>query len=409
MFTNIYLSLVKGGNYMQIIDKAKFQLSKGKQSLMNSLKPLKTLGIFILAIGLFTGGYLLGSRAFETGNAARIKGATVYLSGTCTLVETGQDRLPSLQNDQVQIVSVDMDKNTMTGIVILTREEIFCDMNKTSHTALPLLSQWGKVPVQPPTLTAAQVAKKQDQAWKKLDKQTLVISGTCRDINGKEITPNLLREKIDVTSVYQPAQAIDNDDFNLTGIRVNDKQSIICNSKSIKYEIYDAANEKPEQVVEAEIDLTGKVVQIDSKCRPDPKYLKERPIDPKTKKPIGKVPKFYNLLNTPVQVLSYKENDKKQIIYLEGKIVDRNNPDAYGKKILCDSKEEALIVKLIDSNTSLINQKGEDINPTTLPQNLEVVTEGEDAPAKKVEAPKEQSIQEQEKPGVQELLEQLDK
>lgn len=388
---------------MKIIDTIKYQLAKAQQAMGVFLKSLKPLLILAVVLGLFGGGYLLGSRAFETGNASRLKGANVYFSGVCTLVVTGTDRLPALQNDQVQIVSYDLDKNIMNGVITLTREEIMCDLNKTTYTALPLLSKWGELPVKPPTLTAAQIVKKQDASWKRLDKQTLLISGTCRDINGKEISPNLLREKVDVTSVFQPAQIIDDEDFNLTAIRVVDKQSIICNSKSIKYEIYDPSKDTPEMKVDEPVDYTGRIVKVDSKCRPDPKYLKDRPIDPKTKKPIGKVPKFYNLLNTPVQILSYKENDKKQITYLEGKIVDRSEPDAYGRKVICDSREEALVIKLVDASSSLINQKGENINPTELPQNIEVVTEGED-PVEPKPTPKIDENQ-----SVQKLLEELDK
>lgn len=391
---------------MKIIDTIKYQLAKIQQGLVTAIKSLKPLLILAVIAGLFGSGYLLGSRSFETGNASRIKGANVFFSGVCTLVSTGSDRLPALQNDQVQIVSFDLDKNSMTGIITLTREEILCDLNKTSYTALPLLSKWGELPVKPPALTAAQVVKKQDASWKRLDKQTLLISGTCRDINGKEISPNLLREKVDVTSVFQPAQVIDDEDFNLTAIRVLDKQSIICNSKSIKYEIYDPSNDVQEVAVDEAIDYTGRIVKVDSKCRPDPKYLKERPIDPKTKKPMGKVPKFYNLLNTPTQILVYKENDKKQIIYLEGKIVDRSEPDAYGKKVICDAREEALVVKLVDANSTLVNQKGQNINPTELPQNIDIVTEGEDPVVPKQQQPTPKIDENQ---GVQQLLQELDK
>ena len=390
---------------MEIKNQISYQVSKMKEGLLKTLRPFKGLAILTIVVGLFGSGYLLGSRAFETGNATRMSGATVFVTGTCTLKAIDQDRLPSLLNDEVTVTSMDESANTLTGIIVLTREEIVCNLGRATYTALPLLSKIGKLPSQAPALTAAQVVRKLDPEWKKLDKQTLLISGTCRDISGKEISPNLLREKIEITSVYQPAQAVESDEFNLTGIRVSDRQSIICNSKVIKYEIYDPSKDIVEEKPLEKVDYTGKIVQVDSKCKPDPKYLKERPIDPKTKKPIGKIPKFYNLLNTPVQVLKYTTNEKDEILYLEGKIVDRSEPDAYGNKIICDSKEEILRIKYVDSNTSLINKKGQDVNPAEMPKNLEMVTDGED-PVKKVE---DQPVKNMEDSQLQDVLKELDK
>lgn len=367
---------------MSIKDKLKnLNLSNSKERVAASLRSLKKVGIFALATALFVGGFLLGSRYFETGNSANLKGATVTMSGVCTLLATGEERQPSLIEDEVKINSVSDGGKTILATIRKTREEILCDTSKVSFSSLPLLSKWGITPVAPPELTAAVATKRQDPFWKLLEKKTLVISGSCRGPDGKEL-PNFVDEKVEVTSTSHAADSTESDMFTIIGIKRSDSQSIICNSKLISYRLFDPATEPKEVVLkDVPIDYVGKIVTIDSLCVPDPKYLKERKIDPKTKKPIGRIPKTFSLLNTPVQVLDYKMDDKKQIIYLEGKIVDRTEPEAYGKKIICDSKREKLVVKYSESatNTSLINKKGEDIQTNEPPSNLEVISEGEDA------------------------------
>jgi hypothetical protein len=392
---------------MSVLDKIKGvnpkeSLTKG----FNAIKGFLIAGAILVA---FTVGFIAGVKTFETGHLVSVlgyKNTNAIISGVCKFSNSDDDRFPALLDDMVKVNAVDLDKKTISIVVRKTREDLICDLEKISISQIPL----GDKILTPPEITAAVPIKKQDPFWKLFEKKTVVISGTCTNSKG-DVLPNLIDEKVEVVST---SGSQEEGQFVLTGLKRSDRLSIICSSKLITYKIYDASME-PKEVVKEEVpvDFTGSIVLIDSKCMPDPKYLKDRKMDPKTKKLIGRVPKFYNLLNTPVQVLSYKTDESKKITYLEGKIVDQSSSEAYGKKIICDSKVEALVVKYdTDKTNSLINKQGEEVNTRKLISNLEVVSEGDEEvvkPKVQVEDIQQPQPQIDDKQRLNDLIKELDK
>lgn len=379
--------------------KEKLKLSALQEKMKLFVAFIRKIGMLLIILGIFLLGFAIGARMFETGRVQdysnkNLKGVTVYVTGVCLM--NGEVRSPALAEDEVTINAVEDEK--VLGVIRLTRESIECDLNKVSISKLPLFSKWGTTPAQIPALTAAKVETKVDAFYKNFENKILVISGSCKTSDGKDLAP-FIDEKVDVTLADA---AKDNPSvFILSGIKRSDRQAVICNSRAITYRLYDSSRDDRQIVQEKPKDYTGKIVVVDSRCLPDQKYQPELKVDPKTKQLIGKRPKFYNLLNSPVQISSYKVNDKDQLVYLEGKIVDRrpSAKAAFGHKIICDSKVDSLVVKEFDVvETSLIDNEGKELD-NNLPQKTDVEMEGTEIPQQQQTNPNQ---------GLQQLINEID-
>lgn len=379
-----------------------FNMENIKAKVRMFVSFIKKIGLIIVISGVFLLGFAIGARLFETGRIQDLsnkdlKGVTVYVTGVCNM--NGEPRSPALAEDEITINAVEKEK--ILGVIRKTRESIDCDLNKISISKLPLFSKWGTTPATIPELTVGQTQVKTDAYYKNFENQTLVVSGSCKTSDGKDLSP-FIDEKVDVT--LTEASKDNPSVFVLSGIKRSDRLAVICNSRAITYRLYDSARDDKKIVEDLPKDYNGKIVIVDSRCLPDPKYQPELKTDPKTKKLIGKRPKFYNLLNSPVQISAFKLNDKKQLIYLEGKIVDRRESakTAFGHKVICDAKVDNLIVKEFDViETSLIDNEGKELD-NSLPQKTDIEMEGTDIPA-----PKEVKQINKEQ-GLQEIIKQID-
>jgi hypothetical protein len=278
----------------------------------------------ILAFGIFF-GFFFGARLSEVGAleglfGKNLKGATVFLSGPCKV--NGIPRLPALVEDEVKITG--QEEGVLTGVLRKTREVVICDTKITSVDKIPALSNWKKAPAQVPALEAVKVDFKEPE-WKKLVQKTLIVSGSCFAVNGKEIAA-FTDEKVDVTDVKQ---ALDKDqkeevgNFVITGIKKSDKIAIVCKNTAIKYSTYEEHAEKPVEKTEPEKakSFLGERLLITGRCFPDPRT----PIYAGRSKVA-----FYPLVNALVQVneevLDSSGNPKKLVVAVLNKTDENRKP-----------------------------------------------------------------------------------
>lgn len=280
--------------------------------------------------------FILGARLHETGRLAGtmgkdLKGATVKITGSCEV--NGSPRIPALAEDEVKITSVS--GLTLSGVVRKTRELVSCDLNKIAIDKLPLLTGIFKESTAIPELTEALVRAEGVPAYKALEKKTLVMTGACLDREGKPV-PAFIDELVDVTKI----ETVENG-FVLTGIRKNDRQVVVCDSSSIKYEVHAEKKETPlstgiGQVVKDRTTYLGETVLVTGRCFPG-----ELLIDPTKKLPVSS----YNLANTKVKVLK-DEIEAGKVKKILGAVLDTAN---MGKDVYCDQEKSPFFVESYDS------------------------------------------------------------
>lgn len=291
--------------------------------------------------------FVIGARMHEVGYLAGVmgkdlKGATVTLSGSCKV--QGIPRLPALAEDQVKITYVDGEK--LQAVVRQTRELVECRLADVAIDKLPLLANIFKSPMPVPELTVAEV-KKVDPEWKKLAQKTLVMSGSCVDLDGKTL-PAFTDERVDVTSV----EAVEGspETFTLSGIKKSDRQALRCLSSSIKYEEYRPVAQNPLlPSTPSEQSFVNQIIKVTGSCVPDKRTQ------------INKTKKFalYKLANTPVQVLQEEVRNGK-LVRLVGTIMDKTANvtvgtqvlSIFGEQIVCEQATLPFIYSETDEDTN---------------------------------------------------------
>lgn len=201
--------------------------------------------------------FLIGARVHETGLLAGkipgkdLRGATVRLSGSCKV--NGKVRNPALALDQVIITYNDAER--IEGVVRKTREVVDCERPLVAIHTLEIQDLLGKDNQVIPDLALPVAVEQKTPEYKSLEKKTLIMSGSCVDMEGKTLQP-FTDEKVDVTSVIGDK---DNAEvFTLTGIlKINDKipQTIRCLSTAIKYSEYNTVAAKSVEGMDMNRDL----------------------------------------------------------------------------------------------------------------------------------------------------------
>ena len=302
----------------------------------------------IITIVLFIAGLGFGARVHETGYLAgffgkTLKGATVTLSGPCKV--NGISRIPALAEDEVKITGEE--GGIITGVVRKTREIVICEQKSVSIDKLPLLSNLKKSPTEIPELTAMKVEVK-DPEWKKLVQKTLVMSGQCLSVTGKEL-PAFTDEKVDVTNVEaakDQKEGSSEDAFIITGIKKSDKIAITCSSTSVKYALFFEKQEsvaaQPEvQVIEKPHSFIGETILVTSTCFPDPRLPKHK---------VDKKVAFYPLVNSPVQITEENIDANGKLKKIAGAALQ------FGQMIVCDGNKFPLTYKPYDADTMKLQQ-----------------------------------------------------
>lgn len=291
----------------------------------------------ILLFGVVV-GFIFGARVNEVGALEGVlgkdlKGATVYLSGPCKM--NGMPRIPALAEDEVKITG--SEDGVLTGVVRKTREVVVCDMKSTAVDKLPVLSNWKKSPTQIPELQAMKVDVK-DPEWKKLVQKTLIMSGSCFSMTGKEL-PAFTDEKVDVTDVQQSKDDVNG--FVITGIKKVDKIAIVCKNTSVKYSEFLEKNEQPAVVAEPEKSKSflGEKIIVTGKCFPDPR----------TPKYAGQQrAAFYPLVNALVQVNEEVLDSSGKLKKFVGAVLNKTDDNKRAIFAVCDMAKIPFTYKLYD-------------------------------------------------------------
>jgi hypothetical protein len=290
--------------------------------------------------------FLIGARVHETGRLAGhfgkdYKGATVRLSsGSCML--KGKPRQLALVQDQVKITYIDAEK--IQAVILKTREVVDCKTSEAVIDTLALQDLLGKENQAIPELMAQNEVVERVPEYKSLEKKTLIMSGSCVDLNEK-VLPAFTDEKVDVTSVIGDKE--NPEVFTLTGILKRPDvapQPVRCLSTAIKYSEYNTVAAKQIEGMDLNIAETqaksyvGEVLIITGTCFPD-----ERTKINKTKKYA-----FYKLANSKVQVLEHDMTKEGKINRLVGIALD----DQFrGDALYCDKVKFPFTFKEFDEDT----------------------------------------------------------
>jgi hypothetical protein len=311
-------------------------------------------------------GFFMGARMHELGFLAQkfggsLKGATVSISGSCDV--NGRPRLPALAEDEVKITRVySLDgASRIGGVIRKTRELIDCEQSKIAVDTLPLLSKMFSSPVAIPDISPSSLVAK-DPEWKKLDQQTLLVSGVCRNAEGKQQDP-FTDEQVEVTNVEASKSNLDG--FTIKGIKRSDKQAIVCDNTDIRFSFY-VKDKKAAVVAEAPAEPTkpksyiGDTVLVTGICFPDSKI-------PKFKQR-AKVA-FYKLFNSKVKVTAEVLDENGKLKKISGaKAPDESSGMAM---VECDSTRFSLTIEPYDPDmTKLSNPTKATTVPASTPQGL---------------------------------------
>ncbi len=294
----------------------------------------------VVPVFFIIAAFVLGARMHETGYLAGsfkkdLKGATVRISGNCLV--KGKPRMPSLAEDQVKITYIDGEK--IQAVVRQTREMVECKLAEVAIDTLPLLDYvFGKKMEEIPALTAQVEAVASAPEYKKLEKKTLVMSGSCTDLQDK-ILPSFTDEKVDVTAVEGVEGNAER--FVLMGIKKNDQQAIKCLSTAIKYSEYIVKADGVETNSlgnSQNKSYVGETLVITGTCFPD-----ERTKVNKMKKYL-----FYKLANTKIQILEHDLAKDGSINRLVGTVLD---DEFRGDAVYCDKQKFPFIYKEYDEES----------------------------------------------------------
>lgn len=301
--------------------------SKANSGFSMLLVLLKKMIKLLIIIGLPILMLVIGSRLHETGALAgklgkTYKGSTVMMSsGSCKTAD-GEPRIPSLVKDQVVISYID-DK-VVKALIRKTREAIECDVNEVVLDRLSIADLLGQKNEAIPELQMPVAMKKEDPEYKKLEKKTLLMSGSCTDLDGNTL-PSFIDEPVDVTSTEAYKEK---NTYLLIGILKKTKTAVKCLGSSIKYSDIMVADEKVEGEIDRQglnktVSYVGKTLLITGTCYPD-----ERTRVNKTKKYV-----FYKLVNAKIQVLEHDVPVDGIINKVVGISQEREH---FGDSIYCD-------------------------------------------------------------------------
>ena len=333
---------------------------------------VKKFAIGIAIVAALILGFTVGARMHELGYTEGmmgkdLKGATVVVSGPCTMLDGGL-REPSLAEDEVKVTSVQDGK--ILGVVRKTREVVECKISEVAIDKLPLLSNIGKSPAVVPALTMAQVSRREQPKYKELENKVLLVSGVCRSQTGEQLPP-FTDERLDVTSVEESRDVPGS--FIISGIRRSDKSALACVSRSIKYSVVDP-NEAPEAKPAPPLTFINKVLVINSRCVPDPR------IQPAPRGPDGRKVAFFRLVNSPVQILEETIRDGK-LTKFTGTIVDKKMKDAFGLQTVCDTETYPMTYQIYDQDDIILDRNdAQRNNPTAETGSSAVLEDATPAP-----------------------------
>lgn len=310
---------------------------------------------------------VLGARIHETGKLAGYfdkdyRGATVRMSSaTCTI--NGKVAPMGIAQDQVIVTYMDGEK--IEGVIRKTRDKIVCKPSETVISTLALSDLLGREDDIIPEYLLPKDSARVIPSAKLLEKKTLLMSGSCSDLEGKALAA-FTDERVDVTAVVIDKE--DEEKFVLSGImNRTDKAplSIQCLSQNIKYSEYQVAKKGVDGMdlniaASQAKSYVGEILVVTGTCFPD-----ERTKINKTKKYA-----FYKLANAKIQVLEHDLTKEGKINRLVGIALDE---EFRGDALYCDRVKFPFTFKEYDEDSMKL-EKGaaaEVAAPETAPENVQ--------------------------------------
>lgn len=340
-------------------------MESNEQKPQNKINPLKLLitplvklkelllnRYVFLVLGV-SAGFVVGARLHETGNLAGLfgkdlKGSTILLSGKCKVGDVVRE--PNLSDTEVKVVYIDGKK--IEGIVKKTTEYVSCALPEVVIETLPALKDILTTPSSSPAVVMPVKKIAKEPEFKKLEKKTLLMSGSCVELTSGNVLPAFVDELVAVTEVAGTDDK-NIEDFALAGIRKSDKVQIKCLSNAITYKIADEDDlVKPEK---EDTSLLSKNLLITGTCFPDPRTSATKQVGDK----LVKV-SYISLTNNLIQVTdeSY-DSETKKLKRLFGKILQNyklpNGLNMKGFDVVCDSKRFNFVYKIYDPNVDKLD------------------------------------------------------
>lgn len=288
-------------------------------------KVTATLGVLIgLPLVGFKVGYMAASqKSFqgvhpETG-VFTLKGASVYLSGNCSVLNT--ENLINLHFHEAKVTYAD--NVQIIGVLSNLKEPmtVQCSTKTTTVDTMSypdLRDAMGKIQDRPGKYSIVSKKKEEQDEILKFKGQPVVASAICRNTQTGESSPSFTGKILDVLSIEKQGEKT-----MVYVIRRDDQTSLVCDSKSFMARLATEKDLNPKEETPAEQAATnmGNMSEEDSKKNPlaidyEGKTLlvtatcQVRTRDNELRK--------MNLINSPVEVSKYRMSADGKFEELQG-------------------------------------------------------------------------------------------
>jgi hypothetical protein len=292
----------------KVAEKINKAASRGLNYLVYSV----ALNPFLYAAAI--AAFVVGARAFETGNTKSLRGSTMFVSGKCTLRLTGRDL--SLAQDQVIITS--MLNGKIYGVIRATRDSIMCPEAEVSLDPLPMLNMISSSPTKVGELDVAKSSSAKDEAMESVSKKRLLVTGVCDDSDGNKLEP-FTDELVEVVDSERLASG----ELKISAVRRSDKKMISCLEHNIRYH-QDNESAKKDTTEPLSKTLVGKTIVLSSICVTDPDVVAARK---------GEGKSLFVARNALLEVTEDSFDQEGKLKYLYGNLFDRK------ASVYCDARK----------------------------------------------------------------------
>lgn len=192
-------------------------------------------------------------------------GRDFKVTGVCK--KEGEERRPAFASDFIKVSSVS--EKIVRGVVLMTREDVECDLDLVSFDRVLFLSN-----VEIPAISAPVKKAQICEPPQGLLNSQIRITGPCVSESGEKET--LVDELVGVISVKPENEC---DSFELSAISTERKKMYKCSTSSLNYQKHIVDDSKmssdgiaqvnAERRVSSASDLIGKTILVTGECFPD--------------------------------------------------------------------------------------------------------------------------------------------
>jgi hypothetical protein len=278
-----------------------------------------------------------------------MKGTTVRVTGVCA--DFYDNPRSNLAEDQIVVSSISQE--SLEGIIRKTREYVKCDLSRISIDRVGAIKELVNfnATISIPEITKMIIKEVSVSNFTQYINKDLIVSGTCMDPKSNKILEPFIRQTISVTNVKTSEE--NSNVAYFYGVR-GDKQSVVCDTQDITYEIVGSTNilaskdvkETIKDIDPLSVSLVGQKVFLTALCFPDFRVYRALGTKPKIKN--------YNLQKTPVEVIEEERDASGKVIKIVGSVLaksvrigDKEIP-VLGHKIRCDQSTFPMIIVTSD-------------------------------------------------------------